>query len=191
MAITSKIQTRLVALVAALNFGALLGMSALLSAGAQAHTGDDIRALTNDGRKVILKVDHSWEFIEFVEGDPSKSAVLTVTKVEEMQDACKLYFHMQNNTGHKIRTLVPRFGVYNQEGVLFDSKSKSFSSIKPTRDMYNSLQFSGIGCHEITRINVHDAARCMMGTIDQWNEEEGECLSYIYITPTDVINISK
>jgi len=30
-----------------------------------------------------------------------------------------------------------------------------------------------------------------MGEIDQFNEEEGECLSHIFVEPSDKINISK
>jgi hypothetical protein len=40
-------------------------------------------------------------------------------------------------------------------------------------------------------IKVIDASRCRMGDIDQWNEEEGECFSHLYIEPSDLINISK
>ena len=48
-----------------------------------------------------------------------------------------------------------------------------------------------IGCHEMSLVKVVDAARCRMGDIDQWNEEEGQCLSHIYVEPSELINISK
>jgi hypothetical protein len=38
---------------------------------------------------------------------------------------------------------------------------------------------------------VFDASRCKMGEIDQFNEEKGECLSRIYVEPSDLINIIK
>lgn len=157
---------------------------------AAAHTEPEIKAMTNDGRAVILYEDHSWEFLEYEEGDPARSAVLTVTKVDEMGEACRLQLHMQNNLSFKIRSLVPRFTVYNRDNVVYDSKSRSFTAIKPTRDQYRELQFS-IGCRDISRIMVHGAERCTMGDIDMFNEEDGQCLEHIYVTPSDLINITK
>jgi hypothetical protein len=163
----------------------------LASFGVRAQDGGELEAITDEGRVVLLKEDHTWSFVETEEGDPSSSAVLSVINVQEMQDACRLELRLQNNLGFKISNLIPRFAVYNQEGILYDSASKSFVQIKPTKRKYNYIQFSGIGCYEISRIKVYDAARCKMRDIDQWNEEEGQCLSYIYVEPSELINISK
>ncbi|MFT4613330.1 MAG: hypothetical protein ACI9NT_000468 [Bacteroidia bacterium] len=166
----------------------LLLLPALLAA---AHDEPKLEATTHDGRDVILLEDHTWSFLEYEPGDPEKSAVLTILKVVEMDDACRLEMHLQNNLDFKIRSLVPRFSVFNQRGVLFEAKSKGFSAIKTTKDQYGNLQFSGIGCRDISRIKIHGAARCTMGAIDMFNEEEGECLDHLYVVPTDLINISK
>ncbi len=157
---------------------------------AVAHNEPEIEAMTDDGRAVILYEDHTWKFVEYEEGDPENSAVLTVTKVHEMGEACRLQLHLQNNLTFKIRSLVPRFSVFNQDNVMYESISKSFSQIKPTRDLYRDIQFS-LGCRDISRILVHGADRCTMGDIDMFNEEEGQCLEHIYVTPTDLINIGK
>ncbi|MDZ7785443.1 MAG: hypothetical protein U5K56_21635 [Halioglobus sp.] len=157
-----------------------------------AHEEDRISAVTSDGRLVELRVDHTWDFVEMEEGDPDKSAVLTVTELVEMQDACGLQLRLQNNLPHKIRSIVPRFSVYNKENVVYEAKSQSFTAIRPTRNQYKRIQFNGIGCHEIKWVRVHDAARCTIGdVVDMFNEEEGQCLSYIYVEPSDLINISK
>ncbi|MCB1703532.1 MAG: DUF3157 family protein [Halioglobus sp.] len=166
-------------------------LSASLGLVVQAAVAADIKAVTVDGRQVLLKEDQTWEFVEVEAGDPSVSAVLTVTRLWDMEKACKLQFRLQNNLSYRISTLVPRLTVVNQEGVVYDSKSIAFASIKPTNDKYTDVQFERIGCHEISHIRVHDAARCRMGDIDQWNEEEGECLSHIYVEPSELINISK
>jgi Protein of unknown function (DUF3157) len=165
----------------------------LLSFGAhaQAELDADLKAVTKDGRQVRLNRDYTWEFIEFVAGDPANSAVLTVTQVWEMQDACKLQFRLQNNLGYKIHALVPRFAILNNEGIVYDSPSISFTSIMPTKNKYTEIQISGIGCHEISHLKVIDAARCRMGELDQWNEEDGECLGHIYVEPSQEINVSK
>ncbi len=154
------------------------------------HGVPEIEAVTLDGRVVKLLENHTWEYVEYEEGDPETSAVLTVTKVHEMDEACRLQLHLENNLTFKIRSLVPRFTVYNQEDIMYESISKSFTGIKPTRDLYRDIQFS-LGCRDISRIIVHGAERCTMGDIDMFNEEEGQCLGHIYVTPTDLINISK
>jgi hypothetical protein len=158
---------------------------------AQDSPDSNLKAVTPDGRQVLLKGDHTWEYIEFQQGDPSNSAVLTVTQVWDMQDACKIQFRLQNNLGYRISALVPRFSVQNKEGVLYESPSISFATIKPTKREYAEIQISGLGCKDISQMKLYDAARCRMGQIDQWNEQEGECLGHIYLEPTDLINISK
>lgn len=164
----------------------------LSAASAIADDEDTIDAITGDGRMVVLRRDHTWDFVEVEMEDPAHSAVLTVTEVTEMQDACGLQLRMTNNLPHKIRSIVPRFSVYNRDDIVFDSQSQSFTAIKPTRNQYKRIQFNGIGCHEIKWVRVHDAARCTVGdVVDMFNEEEGQCLSYIYVEPSDLINISK
>jgi hypothetical protein len=168
-------------------------MVLMLSFGAhaQAELDGDLKAVTTDGRQVRLNSDNTWEFIEFVAGDPANSAVLTVTQVWEMQDACKLQFRMQNNLGYKIHAIVPRFSIIIDGDIVYDTPSISFTSIMPTKSEFTELQISGIGCHQISHFKMIDAARCRMGELDQWNEQEGECFSYIYVEPSQEINISK
>jgi hypothetical protein len=158
---------------------------------AQAAPEGQLKAVTSDGRQVLLNNDRTWTFVESAVGDPSRSAVLSVVNVREMHDACGLDFRLQNNFGARISSLVPRIAVYNKAGVLFDSQSLSFASIKPTEDKYTKIQFTGIGCADIGNLKVSDAQHCRMGDIDMFNEEEGECLSHVYVEPSQQINISK
>jgi len=168
-----------------------LGLLLSLQVGAQTQPEPDLKAVTADGRRILLKSDHTWEFVEFQQGDPATSAVLTVTKVWDMQDACKIQFRLQNNLGYRIGAIVPRFAVQNMDGVVYVSPSISFNGILPTDRKHTEIQISGLGCHEISHLKLIDAARCRMGDIDQWNEKEGECLSHIYLEPSQEINISK
>ena len=172
---------------AALGFTVLLGLGAER---AMAHNEAELRGITDDGRRVLLKENHTWDFIKVPVGNPETSAVLTILEVTDLEEACRFKMHMQNNLNVKIVHLVPRFGFYNKDGVLFDTISKSFSSLKPGKDKYTKMQVSGIGCSQISLVKIFDAARCRMGDIDIWNEKEGECLSHLYLKPTDLINIS-
>lgn len=157
-----------------------------------AHEEPRIDAVTSDGRLVVLFEDHSWKFVEADSRSLDDSAVLTVTEVKEMQDACGFQVRLKNNLGFKIRSLAPRFSVYNDKNVVFDHKALSFTSIKPGRSQYKRFQFNGIGCHDIVWMRVHDAEHCTMGDhLDMFNAEEGQCLEFINVEPSELINISK
>jgi hypothetical protein len=151
----------------------------------------DMEAVTKDGRHVILKDNKTWEYLFSKEGDPSNSAVLSVMNVEDLGSVCKIGLRLQNNLGYTIKSLVPTFSVYKTGGLRFDSISKGFSSIKPTLNLYRELQFHGIGCSEVDHILVHDADQCNMGQLDKYNNKKGECLSKIFVEPSDLINIRK
>ena len=151
----------------------------------------DTEAVTKDGRHVILKDNKTWAYIQFTDGDPSKSAVISVINIEDLGSACTIGLRLQNNLGYNIKSLVPTFSAYKIGGLRFESASRSFSSIKPTRDLYRKIQFDGIGCSEIDHILVHNAAQCAMGELDKYNNEEGECLGNIFVEPSDLINIRK
>ena len=165
----------------------VMTLTLTLEAGAQ--TG--IYAFTSDGKRVLLKNNQTWEYASVESDGPENSAVLSVTEVVEMDTACRFQIRLQNNLGYRISALVPRLSVMNQDGILYDSKSISFTAIKPTMTKYTYIQFSGIGCHEMSQLLVSDASRCKMGEIDPFNEETGQCLSHIYVEPSDLINISK
>lgn len=148
-------------------------------------------AFTNDGKRVLLKPDQTWEYVQLESKGPEDSAVLSVTEVVEMDTACRLQIKLLNSLGYRINSLVPRLSVRNADGIVFTTKSLSYSAVRPTEVKYTNVQFSGIGCRDISQVWVSDASRCKMGEIDQFNEKEGECLSHIYVEPSDLINISK
>lgn len=162
-----------------------------LSLSLQATAQSGVIAVTNDGRQVLLKSNQTWEYVQTESSGPETSAVLEVTEVVEMDDACRLQVKLQNNLGYRISSLVPRLAVSNMDDVLYTTRSLSFTAIKPTKAKYVYVQFSGIGCRDISEVLVFDASRCKMGEIDQFNEEPGQCLSRIYVEPSDLININR
>lgn len=155
------------------------------------RTSEGVMVITPDGRRVLLKNDHTWEVIEVVHGDPSTSAVLTVANIRGVRNACTVGLRLENNLGYTIKSLIPSFSVHTQDGVSFETVSKAFSSIKPTRNQYRQIQFIGITCDDIGHVRVHGAEHCSMGLMDKFNESEGECLSHIYVQPSDLIRITK
>ena len=155
------------------------------------RAGEGVEVITPDGRHVLLRSDNTWEYIQIEQGQPSKSALIEVANIKELRNACRVGLRLTNNLGYKIKSLVPSFSAYTRDGVLYETVSKSFSAIKPTRDQYQQIQFIGLRCQDIERIMVSGAGHCSMGPMDKFNEAEGECLSHIYVQASDLISISK
>ena len=155
------------------------------------HTKEGVVVITPDGRRVLLRDDHTWEVVEAEQGDSSASAVISVANVSGLRNACKVGLRLENNLGYNIKSLIPSFSAYNRDGVLFETVSKAFSSIKPTRSQYKQIQFIGITCDNIGHVRVHGAGHCSMGEMDKFNESEGECLSHIHVQASDLIKLIK
>jgi len=155
------------------------------------RTNEGVVVVTPDGRRVLLRDDHTWEVIEVGQEDPSTSAVISVANTRGLRNACKVGLRLENHLGYNIKSLIPSFSAYTTDGVLFETVSKAFSSIKPTKNQYRQIQFIGITCEDIGHVRVHGAEHCSMGLMDKFNEAEGECLSHIYVQASDLIKITK
>ena len=177
----------------------------LIGSPAHAETGADTERLTvdvirtsegvvvvkPDGGRVLLRNDHTWEVIEVEQDDPTMSAVISVANISGLRNACKVGLRLENNLGYNIKSLIPSFSAYTTKGVLYETVSKSFSSIKPTKKQYRQIQFIGITCEDIGHVRIHGAEHCSMGQMDKFNEAEGECLSHIHVKASDLIKITK
>ena len=155
------------------------------------RTGEGIEVVTPDGRHVLLKNDHTWEYLELEQLPAEQSAVLDVVNVKELSNACDIGFRLTNNQPYKIKSLVPSFSVYTKDQILFDTQSKSFNSIKPTRSQYQKVRFIGIVCPDISHIKLFGADRCTMGPFTKFDSSEGECLKRIHIQENDLIKVLK
>ena len=155
------------------------------------RTGEGIEVVSPDGRHVLLKDDHTWEYIEVEQLPPEESAVLAVVNIKELSNACDVGFRLTNNLPYKIKSLVPSFSAYNKDQVLFDTQSKSFNSIKPTRSQYQKVRFIGIICPDISHIKLLGADRCTMGPFTKFDSDEGACLKRVYVKESDLIKVLK
>lgn len=155
------------------------------------RTREGIEVVSPDGRHVLLRDDHTWEYLEVEQLPADESAVLAVVNIKELSNACDVGFRLTNNLPYKIKSLVPSFSVYNRDQVLFDTQSKSFNSIKPTRSQYQKVRFIGITCPEISHIKLLGANRCTMGPFTKFDSSEGECLKRVHIQESDLIKVLK
>lgn len=155
------------------------------------RTGEGIEVVSPDGRHVLLRDDHTWEYIEVEQLPADESAVLAVVNVEELSNACDVGFRLTNNLPYKIKSLVPSFSAYTTDQVLFDTQSKSFNSIKPTRSQYQKVRFIGITCPNISHIRLLGADRCTMGPFTKFDSGDGECLKRVYVQESNLIKVLK
>ena len=155
------------------------------------RTSEGVVVVKPDGGRVLLRNDHTWEVIEVEQDDPTMSAVISVANISGLRNACKIGLRLENNLGYNIKSLIPSFSAYTTKGVLYETVSKSFSSIKPTKKQYRQIQFIGITCEDIGHVRIHGAEHCSMGQMDKFNEAEGECLSHIHVKASDLIKITK
>ncbi len=155
------------------------------------RTREGIEVVSPDGRHVLLRDDHTWEYLEVEQLPADESAVLSVVNIKELSNACDVGFRLTNNLPYRIKSLVPSFSVYNRDQVLFDTQSKSFNSIKPTRSQYQRVRFIGITCPEISHIRLLGADRCTMGPFTKFDSGDGECLKRVYVQESDLIKVLK
>ena len=80
------------------NWTPALALSLLLapvaSLNAQDGAAGGVRAVTEDGRSVLLMPDGTWSYATSEAGSPSSSAVLSVTDLVEMDQACGLQLRL-------------------------------------------------------------------------------------------------
>jgi hypothetical protein len=155
------------------------------------HTDEGIDVITPDGRHVLLKNDHTWEYLELEQPPAEKSAVLSVVNIRKFRNACDIGFRLTNNLPYMIKSLVPRFSAYTRDQIVFDSLSGSFDSIKPTGSQYKAIRFIGISCPDILYIKVNGGDRCTMGPFTKFDSNEGECLKQVYVQESDLIKVVK
>ena len=155
------------------------------------RTKEGVEVVTPNGRHVLLKDDHTWEYLEVEQLPAGESAVLEVVNIKELRDTCDIGFRLTNNLPYMIKSLVPRFSAYTKDNVKFDTRSKSFNSIKPTRNQYQKVRFIGIGCPDISHIKLHGADRCTMGPFTKFDSGEGECLKRVYVQESNLIKVIK
>jgi len=155
------------------------------------HTDEGVNVLTPDGRHVLLKNDHTWEYFELEQPPTETSAVLSVVNIRKFRNACDIGFRLTNNLPYLIKSLVPRFSAYTKDQIVFDSLSGSFDSIKPTGSQYKAIRFIGISCPDILYIKVHGGDRCTMGPFTKFDSNDGECLKQVYLQESDLIKVVK
>lgn len=150
-----------------------------------------------DGKRVLLKNDGTWHYIDPEKaGEESKpivkgEGVLTLERMIELGENCRIGFRLQNDTDHEIRNIVPRFVIYRPSGVAYEARTLAFYSINPGNSSYREALFRGIACGDIGRVQVTGGDRCVMGELDKFSYTGGACLERVRVVPSERVQFDK
>jgi hypothetical protein len=173
----------------------LLATGMALSQGAQA----DFEVTGPDGRRIFLKDNGTWRYVEGTGKDQPKGkskdegeAVLTLERKAERGGSCRFTLRLVNNLPYEIRSLVPYYAAYRSTGVIYDTVSpgSGFVSLKPGDKQDREIEFSGITCQDIVRVQVVGGDRCDMGDLGKW-AATGACLARVRVVASDVVRFDK
>ncbi len=169
------------------------GLSAVVLALVLAGTSawGDMRLITPHGRRVLLKDDHTWQYVEAANEPEVAQVSLEVVRIVPSPNACRIGLKLVNATSILVTSLVPQFTAYTRDQVPFDTVFQAFTGIKPTNSEYQEIQFTGIDCEDIAYVLVHGADRCSMGELSKFSATKGECLKRIAVRKSDLIRILK
>ena len=174
--------------------GCLLVAGMVLSQGAQA----DLEVTGPDGRRILLKDNGTWRYVEGIGKDDAKGkvkdegeAVLTLERKAERGGSCRFTLRLVNNLPYEIRSLVPYYAAYRTTGVIYDTVSpgSGFVSLKPgdkqDRESSSRNRLSGY------RPGASGGGdRCDMGDLGKWSAK-GACLARVRVVASEVVRFDK
>ncbi|MDN3920215.1 hypothetical protein QWJ38_07980 [Pelomonas sp. PFR6] len=170
---------------------ALLG-AALLALAPPARA--DFELTDANGRQILLKDDGTWSYVDAKAGaaklKAEQRAELVLQRRVEAPGGCRFELNLANKLPYEITSLVPDFSVYRGE-LVYSTQLLGFGPLKPGDRQSRSLQFEGIACGEISRLQVLGADRCEMGELNKFSDVKGRCLGLIRVQPSDELKFNK
>jgi hypothetical protein len=168
--------------------------TALLLLGAMHGARADFELTDDQGRTILLKDDGTWSYVDAKA--PAKlrrdqRAELQLVRKAEVPGGCRFDLTLTNKLPYEITSLVPDFSVYRADNVVYATQLLGFGSLKPGDRLNRSLQFEGLGCADITRLQVHGADRCEMGELNKFSDAKGRCLALMRVLPSDALKFNK
>jgi hypothetical protein len=158
----------------------------------------DFEVTGPDGRRILLKDDGTWRFGDAAGeaqaiGKPTETAaaVLTLERRADAGPNCRFEFRLANNLAYEIWSIVPAFSAYRPDGVLYETRSAGFVSIKPGNSQNRAVVFQGITCKEIAHLQVSGGDRCEMGELNRFSNEAGACLARVRVIASDLVRFDK
>ena len=156
--------------------------------------GADFEVTAPEGDRILIKDDGTWIRLEKKASDTSKEgskAVLRLESQTELGVGCRYLLRLQNDFSYEIRSIVPAFFAYRPTGAIYDTQSVNFNTLRPGDSQTRQIQFLGIACKDIARLQVGGGDRCELGELDRFSNEKGECLSRVRVVESDLVQFDK
>jgi hypothetical protein len=158
----------------------------------------DFNVTGPDGRRIMLKDDGTWRYVEQAGGDNDKAkeegeATLQLERKTPRGNGCLYSLRLVNKLPYEIRSLVLYYSAYRANGVIYDTVAaqSSFGFLKPGDQQQREVQFNGIGCDDIDRVQVGGGDRCVMGDLDKFSAAKGQCLARVRVVESDLVRFDK
>lgn len=173
-----------------------------LALGALSSAHADFELTDKKGRRLLLKDNGTWRVLESKDGAvsaPEAKEEPSIVDMIELQllrrfDApggCRFDLSLANHLPYEVSNLVPDFIAMRANGAVYGNALTSFAAVKPSESRNRSIQFQGIACNDIARVQVSGADRCEMGSLNKFTESKGKCLSAIKVLPSDLLKFEK
>ncbi|MBE0550600.1 MAG: hypothetical protein IH627_23635 [Rubrivivax sp.] len=159
----------------------------------------DFELKDGQGRTILLKDDGTWRYLEAPAASgaasaPAKEQPQAELLLERRMDApggCRFELTLVNTLTYEIRSLVPEFAVYRANDVAYSAQTASFGPVRPGDRSRRALQFIGIACTDIARLQVQGGDRCEMGDLNKFSDAKGQCLARVRVVPSELLRFEK
>lgn len=173
-----------------------------LVAGAISNARADFELTDKKGRRLLLKDNGTWRVLETKDSAASAAPEKVEAKIEDMLElqllrrfdapgGCRFDLSLANNFPHEVKNLVPDFIALRANGAVYGSALTSFAAVKPGESRQRQVQFAGLTCTDIAKVQVTGADRCEMGELNKFTESKGKCLSTVKVLPSDLLKFEK
>jgi hypothetical protein len=151
------------------------------------------------GKRILLKDDGTWRYVDVparssAASEPAQEqpqADLLLEKRIEAHGGCRFELVLVNTLPYAINNLVPEFAVYRANGVEYRALTAGFGPVRPGDRGRRVVQFEGIGCADIAKIQVRGGDRCDMGELQKFSDAVGECLARVRVQPSKLLTFEK
>jgi hypothetical protein len=161
----------------------------------------DLEMTAPDGRRVLLKENGTWSYVDAkpkVAADEKSDGELLLLLERKLEGGTTCRFGMQlvNKLPYEVQSIVLYFSAYRSDGVLYTTETtgSQFSALKPGNSQRREVEFRGIGCKEIARLQVSGGDRCTMGELHRWSDQievKGKCLARVKVVESNLVRFDK
>lgn len=155
---------------------------ALQTGGQSAAAQGPLRAITEDGRPVILEADGSWRFDNETQAAQPQRLALSVPRLQDVANGCRVSLHLTNlMPDQAIGNFTPRVAFWRSDRITPEREIMRFRDVAPrgTSELTQVLRYTA--CSVLTRIEISALQdSCVLGGQAY---EDFECLEWTRADP--------